>query len=130
MRKLVVAVAMASMLSSARAECGAPSPRPLDVAITCVPSSKKLVYRCNARVIHTETGAPICIHEGTITFDMPSMPMAHQVPKIQLRTDANGEMKELEVQLEMLGEWRAIFDVGGTTIAKRMNFQAKAVVAR
>lgn len=58
------------------------------------------------------------------------MPMTHQVPQIELKTDTNGEMKDVEVRLEMLGEWRALFKAGGATVAKRLNFQSSAVTAR
>ncbi len=74
-----------------------------------------------------KTGFPLCIHGGTIQFDMPSMPMAHQVPRIDLHADTNGEMKDMEVRLEMYGEWRVLFRAGNATIAKRLNFQSVAV---
>jgi hypothetical protein len=55
------------------------------------------------------------------------MPMVHQVPQIELRTNANGEMKDWEVKLDMLGDWRALVKCGDTTIAKRLSFQSKVV---
>src|SRR5258707_12585127 len=52
-----------------------------------------------------KTGFPPCIHAGTVQFDTPSMPLGHQVPRIDIHADTNGAMKDAEVRLEMYGEW-------------------------
>jgi hypothetical protein len=130
MRGVVIMIGLLSLLGSAKAECGTSGREPIDAVLTCAPSSKKLVYRCDVRVVQAKTGLPLCAHGGTIQFDMPAMPMAHQVPKIDLHTDANGEMKDIEVRLEMYGEWRALVRASGVTVAKRLNFQSGGVTLR
>ena len=130
MLRSIAIIVMLGALGSAKADCGAAKSEPIDVAVTCVPSSRKLIYRCDVRLSHAKTGFPLCIHGGTIQFDMPSMPMAHQVPKIDLNTDANGEMKNVEVRLEMQGEWRALFSARDLSVVKRLNFQSGNVTNR
>lgn len=130
MWRFIIVMGVLSAFGSAKAECGSVNSEPIDSVLTCAPLSKKLTYKCDVRVIHAKTGFPLCVHGGTIQFDMPSMPMAHQVPKIDLQTDANGEMKGVEVRLEMYGEWRALVSASGGTVAKRLNFQSGSVTPR
>lgn len=130
MWRFIIVMGVLSAFGSAKAECGAANSEPIDAVLSCAPLSKKLVYRCDVRVTHAKTGFPLCVHGGTIQFDMPAMPMAHQVPKIDLHTDANGEMKDVEVRLEMYGEWRALVRFSGATVAKWLNFQPGSVTAR
>ncbi|MCX7307714.1 MAG: hypothetical protein NTZ72_07115 [Afipia sp.] len=130
MRRFIIVMGVLSVFGSAKAECGAVNSEPIDAVLTCAPLSKTLVYKCDVRVIHAKTGFPLCVHGGTIQFDMPSMPMAHHVPKIDLRTDTNGEMKDVEVRLEMYGEWRALVSASGSTVAKRIDFQSRSATPR
>lgn len=130
MLRFIFVIGVMSAFGSAKAECGAANLEPIDAVLTCAPLSKKLVYKCDVRVTHAKTGFPLCVHGGTVQFDMPAMPMAHQVPKIDLHTDANGEMKGVEVRLEMYGEWRALVRASGGTVAKRLNFQSGSVTPR
>ena len=109
------------------AMCQASASRSLDVSVVCAPSNAVLVYRCSVRVRHAETGAPISVPTGSIKFDMPSMPMAHNIPPIELKTDSNGSMDGWTVKLDMLGKWRIRVDVGGASVSKTLNFQARAV---
>lgn len=130
MWRSIIVMGVLSAFGSAKADCGAANSEPIDAVLTCAPLSKKLVYKCDVRVIHAKTGSPLCVHGGTIQLDMPAMPMAHQVPKIDLHMDANGEMKNVEVRLEMYGEWRALIRTSGATVAKRLNFQSGGVTPR
>lgn len=130
MWRFIIVMGVLSAFGSAKAECGTVNSEPIDAILTCAPLSKKLVYNCDVRVTHAKTGFPLCVHGGTIQFDMPAMPMAHQVPKIELRTDTNGEMKGVEVRLEMYGEWRALVRASGSTVAKRLNFQSRSVIPK
>src|SRR5258708_38440310 len=126
MLRLVLVILMLASFSWGQVVRGAANSEPIDVAVTCMPSSQKLVYRCDVRVTHAKTGFPLCINGGSIELDMPSMPMAHQSPKIDLHTDANGEMKDVEVRLQMLGEWRVLFRAGALTAPKSLGFQGGA----
>jgi hypothetical protein len=130
MRRFIIVLGVLGVFGSAKAECEAVNAEPIDVALACSPSSKKLVYKCDIRVVHAKTGFPLCVHGGKVQFDMPAMPMAHQVPKIDLHTDTNGEMKGVEVRLEMYGEWRALVRASGATVAKRLDFQADRATSR
>jgi hypothetical protein len=39
-------------------------------------------------------------------------------------------MKDVEVRLEMYGEWRALIKASDATVAKRLNFQSGSVTPR
>jgi hypothetical protein len=128
--KALAVLQLASFVTSASANCGGTSAAAFEVSLSCAPTQKSLVYRCDVQVLDKQLRAPICVHGGSINFDMPSMPMAHHIPPVQLNTDGEGKMKDWEVRLDMHGDWRVRVDVSGQSVSKVFNFRAKAVIAK
>ena len=127
MIKFLFVLLFAGLATTASANCGATAAAPFDVKLTCIPLQKPLIYRCDLQVRDKQLAAPMCIHGGSINFDMPSMPMAHHIRPVPFNTDAEGRMGNWEVKLDMYGEWRVRFNVSGQSVSKVFDFQSKSV---
>jgi hypothetical protein len=75
------------------------------VELACTPTESTLVYRCLVQVADP-AGKPVEGAEVTLSADMPSMPMAHNVKPVTARpiTGKPGSY-EATLELEMPGEW-------------------------
>lgn len=118
-------------LSPASAQCVVPTPGDRFVStVTCAATTKNLHYRCRVMVKLRSSGGPVCGATLTVRFDMPSMPMAHNIAPKALKTEDDGLTKEWEQQLDMLGEWRVRVDISGTSSSQLFNFQRDTVNQR
>lgn len=106
----------------------------LDAAMTCAPMPEDFMYRCSVRIIHRPTNAPLCVHRGSISFAMLSMPTAEPkrplVQSINLKTDTNGEMKDLDVRLETPGIWSVAIKAGDEVIRKSIEVRVGGISVR
>lgn len=106
----------------------------LDAAMTCAPLREEFVYRCSVRIIHRQTKAPLCVHRGSISFAMPPEQKAKvgqpPVQSINLKTDTNGEMKDLDVKLETLGIWSIAIKAGDEVIQKSIEVRSGGIKVR
>jgi len=75
------------------------------VEVICNPTDKQLVYECMFKVMGKKNHQPLVDAEFTIKADMPSMPMAHNVPPIQPEPTEKPGVYHGMIELEMLGEW-------------------------
>jgi hypothetical protein len=100
MRHLVLAASICMLAASAQAQ----SPRDR-VDLACQPTTTPLIYQSTESVADA-AGKPVMGVDLTMSADMPSMPMAHNVKpaKAQPVTGKPG-MYESRIELEMLGEW-------------------------
>ena len=71
--------------------------------LTCVPAGDRFAYDCTIHL--SRGGQPLPGATITVTADMPSMPMAHQVRPVAARPGAAPGEYEARLQLEMFGEW-------------------------
>jgi hypothetical protein len=95
---LAVAVAMPALTVPAEAQR-------LDAAVVCDPTGNRLEYRCEINLFESQSSEPVEDAEFVVRADMPSMPMAHNVPPAPARAlDAPG-LYEAVFELEMYGEW-------------------------
>jgi hypothetical protein len=81
--------------------------------VACRAAGEKLTYDCAIRLTNARTGAALDNARVTIAADMPSMPMAHNVPPVTATaTGAPGEY-QAHVRLEMHGDWALRLTVAG-----------------
>lgn len=75
------------------------------VEVACVPTKEKLVYACTFLVKGRKSGQTIDEADFSVSADMPSMPMAHNVRPIVPEKDAAPGRYRGKLHLEMMGEW-------------------------
>ncbi len=75
------------------------------VELACTPAKTALVYQCLVHVADP-AGKPVEGADVTLSADMPSMPMAHNVKPVTARpvADKPGSYEAM-LELEMPGEW-------------------------
>jgi hypothetical protein len=99
-------------------------------AITCKPAGVSLAYNCTVKLTNARTGAPLEKAQLFVGADMPSMPLAHNVPPATAKaTGAPGEYHALVV-LEMHGDWALRLKIGGPVrdqLIEVFNFSPQAV---
>jgi hypothetical protein len=82
-------------------------------AVACKAAGEDLTYDCTIRLTNRRTGAPIEKAQVTVGADMPSMPLAHNVPPVSAsETPTPGEYRA-RIGLEMLGDWALRLRVAG-----------------
>lgn len=106
----------------------------LDAAMTCAPMQTDFVFRCRVKIVHRPTNAPLCVHRGSISFAMLSMPTTQTtqpaVQSIDLKTDINGEMKDMDVRLETPGIWSVAIKAGDDVIRKSIEVRVGSIHVR
>jgi hypothetical protein len=81
--------------------------------VACRAAGEKLTYDCTIKLTNARTGAVLDNARVTIGADMPSMPMAHNVPPVTATaTGAPGEY-QARVRLEMHGDWALRLTIAG-----------------
>jgi len=81
----------------------------IEAAATCAPLPKDLHYRCD--IVLTAAGTPVEGAAFTVKPDMPSMPMAHNIPPTQATpTDTPGTYSA-DLHLDMVGDWTLTLDL-------------------
>ena len=77
---------------------------------SCQPAEGHLTYDCTVTL--SRDGAPLTGAHATVTAEMPSMPMAHNVPPSTLEEiEGSPGHYEFQIELEMHGEWALIYDL-------------------
>lgn len=72
--------------------------------VECATTEDRLVYECMITLTGKKSGQVISDAEFTVSADMPSMAMAHNVVPVPAHTHGNG-MYHVRIALEMYGEW-------------------------
>lgn len=74
-------------------------------SLTCTPTGKTLTYDCDALITDQASKAPIEGLNVEVKADMPSMPMAHNIPpEVASPGDAPGHYR-FAITLDMPGSW-------------------------
>ena len=76
----------------------------------CIPNKQALAYTCHVKLLsHNE---PVSNASMSVSVDMPSMPMAHNMRQIMV-TPVVGLAGQYEfiLELEMAGQWRLIYNI-------------------
>lgn len=79
----------------------------------CKPTDKPLVYDCTITLTGRKSGKPIEGAKLAINADMPSMPMAHNVPPVTATAGGAPGVYKARLTLEMHGEWLLKIRVSG-----------------
>ena len=100
MRRLLPAASICLFVVTASAQ--APRHR---IDLECRPTGTSLIFLCTVSVADA-AGTPVSGVDLTLSADMPSMPMAHNVKPVKAQpvTGKPGSY-ESRIELEMAGEW-------------------------
>jgi hypothetical protein len=102
----------------------------VQATVSCKPAGVSLAYACTFKLTNASTGAPLEKAQLSIGADMPSMPLAHNIPPVTAKpTGTPGEYRALVV-LEMHGDWALRLKVGGPLrdqLVEMLNFSPQAV---
>ena len=83
----------------------------IDARLDCKYTGKDFTYDCKIRL--DRGGEALADAQVTVSADMPSMPMAHQVKPVKAQpTKAPGEYRA-RLDLEMSGEWAVKLRLAG-----------------
>ena len=97
--------------------------------VNCMPTAEALVYSCAIAVTGRKSAEPVVAKALSVKADMPSMPMAHNIPPANAAPvdDMPGHyMATLE--LEMHGEWVLAIEVDGKTAGTAARVRDRVIV--
>jgi hypothetical protein len=106
----MLAVAAVIAGSAGGAEAAEPRAR-ADVA--CQPAAKALNYECTIRLSDAGTGAPLSGVDLTVSAEMPSMPMAHNMRPVKATAGTEPGLYHARIELEMQGDWALQLNLTG-----------------
>jgi hypothetical protein len=125
MRLLMVSACLAAFTAAASAQ----APR-LHVDLGCQPTEVSLTFLCTVGVADS-AGRPVDGAEVTLSADMPSMPMAHNVSPVKAQpVPGRPGSYQGRITLEMPGEWavRLRFDAPRPdVVVRKLDFQKDKV---
>ncbi len=81
--------------------------------VACTETGERLVYDCMIMLTGKKSGKPVQGAEIVVKPDMPSMPMAHNVPAVKAMPMGKPGSYHAKLHLEMHGEWVLTMDVSG-----------------
>ncbi|MBI3991957.1 MAG: FixH family protein [Candidatus Lambdaproteobacteria bacterium] len=81
--------------------------------LTCQPAQEQLMLDCALRLTNRRSGAPLEGARVSVHADMPSMPMAHNVPPVVAEPGGPPGMYRLRMMLAMAGEWTLRLNISG-----------------
>ena len=77
----------------------------IQAEVACHPAGEHLAYDCTIRLSQAATGAPVTDAAFTVTADMASMPMAHNVRPVTGTASGEPGVYRAQLHLEMVGTW-------------------------
>ncbi len=82
----------------------------VETSTTCAKTAVQLVYKCDVQL--SQDGKPVSGARFLAGADMPTMPLAHNIRPVEAveNADTVGQY-EFDIELEMFGEWRLIYDI-------------------
>lgn len=83
----------------------------MDAEIDCTPAGEDYVYQCTVHLTEGPERQPVEGAEFLIRADMPSMPMAHNVPPATAVPGDGTGVYEATLELEMHGTWALRLDI-------------------
>jgi hypothetical protein len=97
--------------------------------IACLPTGERLVYDCTIRLQDARTRQPINHVDILIAADMPSMPMAHNVPPVRAEPTGGPGTYKARLALEMHGNWALRLRLSGAVtdhVVEHLRFEDAA----
>ncbi|KVO57024.1 FixH family protein [Burkholderia stagnalis] len=127
-RSLRRACALATLVVLATALPAAHAAAP-DARIACKPAGAAYAYDCAIDLADPRTRAPVDGARFTVTADMPSMPMAHNITPVDAAPDGQPGRYRARLALEMDGVWlvKLTFSVPvRDRVVRRVRFEGSA----
>ncbi len=106
MIRVFLAVGLAALATPALAQR-------LAADVKCNSTKQALVYDCRIALRESGSGRPVSGAELSVSADMPSMPMAHNVKPVKATPTNQAGEYTARIELEMHGEWAVKLRVGG-----------------
>ena len=98
-------------------------------AVACEPTAEALVYSCAILVTGRKSAEPVVGGALSVKADMPSMPMAHNLPPASAVPVAGAPGRYMaRLELEMHGEWALAIEVDGKTAETAARVRDKVIV--
>ena len=101
--------------------------------IDCQTTDDNLVFGCTIKLTKRNSDQPISGAEIVIFADMPSMPMAHNIPPVVAEAAHQAGVYRAQLRLEMQGEWALRLRISGPLrdmIVKKFEFGGQAGTTR
>lgn len=122
--------AFAILVATAAAACLAGGAPAADIRakaeVSCRATAESLQYDCTIKLTNARTNAPLTGVTLMVGADMPSMPMAHNVPPVKAEAEAEPGTYRARLELEMTGVWALHLNIGGPLrdrVVKVMRFE-------
>ncbi|MFA7437061.1 FixH family protein [Castellaniella sp.] len=98
---------MALLLASALPFMAAPALAggSLAAQLACVPAQARLAYDCLIHVTDQPSGDPVDGLAIQAKADMPSMPLAHNIPPVRAQSTGEPGVYQFSITLDMYGRW-------------------------
>lgn len=97
--------------------------------IACEPTAEALVYTCTIVVTGRKSTEPVVAEALSVKADMPSMPMAHNLPPARaIPVEGKPGHYAATLELDMHGEWALAIDVDGKTAETAARVRDKVIV--
>ena len=97
--------------------------------VACAPTAEALVYSCTLVVTARKSAEPVVAEAISVKADMPSMPMAHNIPPASAKPmDGMPGHYMATLELEMHGEWALAIEVDGKTAGTAARVRDKVIV--
>ena len=97
--------------------------------VACAPTAEALVYSCAIAVTARKSAAPVLAEALSVKVDMPSMPMAHNMPPATaMPVEGEPGRYTALLELEMHGEWALAIEVDGRTADTKTRVRDKVIV--
>jgi hypothetical protein len=109
----------------AYALAGSAFAEPLKADIECHSAGRGPVYDCMIRLADANTRAPVPNAKFTVSADMPSMPMAHNLRPVPAAASTEPGVYRVRLALEMYGAWTLRLRISSPVqdqIRKNMDF--------
>lgn len=84
-----------------------------EAAVTCVPGDGRLAYDCEAHIVSRGTQEPIEGLTVEVKADMPSMPLAHNIPPVMAEPGGEAGVYAFSLVLDMHGVWSFSMRISG-----------------
>jgi hypothetical protein len=83
----------------------------MDAEIDCTPTGEAYDHHCVIHLMEVPDEVPVEGAEFVVRAEMPSMPMAHNVPPAPAAASDGPGIYEVMLELEMLGAWALRLDI-------------------
>lgn len=99
----------------------------LAAALACEPEEARLAYLCTIHITDQASGDAVDGLAIQVKADMPSMPLAHNIPPVRARTTNDAGVYEFPITLDMYGRWAFSMTIAGPRqdmLVEILNFAA------